>query len=100
MIGHLWCPSCGWFGLRAKRRNRRATELGLVLFHAGLAREARRERFRQTVLRAAANPHPVPPWERRGSMCEDYETEGCSVPWCPTGCYLTPTGHHHTVVPA
>ncbi|MCT7373381.1 hypothetical protein [Mycolicibacterium llatzerense] len=97
MIGHLWCPSCGWFGRRARRRNRRAAERGLVLFHAALAREARRDRVRTAVLRAAAHPHPIPPWERRGSMCEDYEDRGCSVPWCPTGCYLTPTGHHAEV---
>ncbi len=66
MIGHAWCPSCGWFGMRARRRNRRAHETGLVLFHAGLARDARRERFRQIVLRSVE--HPIPPWERRGSM--------------------------------
>ncbi len=91
MIGHLWCPSCGLFGLRARRRNRRAEEAGLVMFHAGLARDARRERFRRVVLHAMANPHPIPREDRQGSMCEDYEENGCSVPWCPTGCYLTPT---------
>lgn len=33
-------------------------------------------------------PHPVPRVDRQGTICEDYETDGCSVPFCPTGCYL------------
>ena len=96
MMGQGWCPSCGWFGMRARRRNRRATELGLVLFHATLAREARAARLAslQSVVRP---PHPVPRDERQGSMCEDYEEDGCPVPWCPGGCYLTPTGRQPAV---
>lgn len=45
MIAHLLaCPACGPFGIRARRRNRRAADIGLINFHAQLAAEVRSER--------------------------------------------------------
>lgn len=32
--------------------------------------------------------HPVTRGQRRGTYCEDYETDGCSVDVCPEGCWL------------
>ena len=40
----LTCPACGPFGIRARRRNRRAADAGLVRFWAQLADEVRAER--------------------------------------------------------
>ncbi len=40
----LCCPACGPFGIRARRRNRRAADAGLVRFWAQLADEVRAER--------------------------------------------------------
>lgn len=33
-------------------------------------------------------PHPVPREDRAGTICEDYELNGCSVDGCPERCYL------------
>ncbi|MGW4097103.1 hypothetical protein [Mycobacterium sp. NPDC004974] len=45
MIAHLLtCPACGLFGIRGRRRNRRAEDAALVRFHAQLAAEVRAER--------------------------------------------------------
>lgn len=33
-------------------------------------------------------PHPVPRYERRGSMCEEYEEYGCAITTCPETCWL------------
>lgn len=33
-------------------------------------------------------PHPVPREDRQGTICEDYELNGCSVDGCPERCYL------------
>ncbi|AHJ86364.1 hypothetical protein 32HC_86 [Mycobacterium phage 32HC] len=35
-------------------------------------------------------PHPVPREQRIGTHCEQYEEHGCSVEYCPLGCYLAP----------
>lgn len=32
-------------------------------------------------------PHPVSREDRRGTYCEDYEIDGCSVDVCPEGCW-------------
>lgn len=40
----LCCPACGPFGIRARRRNRRAADAALVRFWAQLAAEVRAER--------------------------------------------------------
>lgn len=46
MIAHLLgCPACGPFGLRKRRRDRRAADQALILFHAWLAAEVRTERL-------------------------------------------------------
>lgn len=33
-------------------------------------------------------PHPVSREDRQGTICEDYELNGCSVDGCPERCYL------------
>lgn len=38
-------------------------------------------------------PHPVPREDRGGTICEDYEYNGCSVDGCPEGCYVWLTEH-------
>ncbi|ORA24876.1 hypothetical protein [Mycobacterium aquaticum] len=43
-LDHLWCPACGWFGRRKRRRARDAADAALVAFHARLAAEVRAER--------------------------------------------------------
>ena len=49
----LTCPACGPFGIRARRRNRRAADAALVRFHSQLAAEVRAERA------AARYRHPA-----------------------------------------
>ena len=39
----LTCPACGPFGVRGRRRNRRAEDAALIRFHAQLAAETRRQ---------------------------------------------------------
>ena len=61
----LCCPACGPFGIRARRRNRRAADAALVRFHAQLAAEVRAERAaaRREKLRALfVVATPVDPW--------------------------------------
>lgn len=44
-LAHLLrCPACGPFGIRGRRRNRRAADAALVRFFAQLAAEIRAER--------------------------------------------------------
>ncbi|MDM2446197.1 hypothetical protein PP556_14380 [Mycobacteroides abscessus] len=45
----LSCPACGPFGIRARRRNRRAADAALVRFWAQLAAEVRAERAKPRV---------------------------------------------------
>ena len=40
----LTCPACGPFGVRGRRRNRRASDAALVRFFAQLVAEVRAER--------------------------------------------------------
>lgn len=51
----LCCPACGPFGIRARRRNRRAADAALVRFWAQLAAEVRAERRQPTVTFYDAN---------------------------------------------
>lgn len=44
MIGHIWCPACGWFGRAKRRRDRQADDTALILFFDKLAAEVRAER--------------------------------------------------------
>ena len=45
MIAHLLaCPACGPFGIRGRRRNRRAADADHMRWSAQLAREVRAER--------------------------------------------------------
>lgn len=43
----LSCPSCGPFGVRGRRRNRRASDAAHIRFFAQLAAEIRAERAHQ-----------------------------------------------------
>lgn len=45
----LCCPACGPFGIRARRRNRRAADAALVRFWAQIAAEIRAERAKPRV---------------------------------------------------
>ncbi|AGU92095.1 hypothetical protein BANE1_90 [Mycobacterium phage Bane1] len=67
----VWCPSCGWFGRKARRRNRAADAAGHMRWAAQIAREIRQERrdkvFRETdgglfARMVELGPDPVP-WE-------------------------------------
>ena len=40
----IWCPSCGWFGRKARRRNRAADTASHIRWAAQLACDIRRER--------------------------------------------------------
>lgn len=51
-MSHIWCPACGWFGLRARRRNAEAADTALVLFHSQLAAQARARRRQQAAAKA------------------------------------------------
>lgn len=61
----LCCPACGPFGIRARRRNRRAADAALVRFWAQLAAEVRAERrqpratFYDSRFRRVAGPMPA-----------------------------------------
>ncbi|AOT27315.1 hypothetical protein KNT58_gp91 [Mycobacterium phage Fortunato] len=41
------CPSCGWFGRKARRRNRAATDAGHIRWAAQLAQQTRQDRKRE-----------------------------------------------------
>lgn len=53
MIAHIWCPACGLFGLRKRRRARQAADAALIAFHAQLAADVRAERIRNRAEHAA-----------------------------------------------
>lgn len=42
---HIYCRSCGWWGLAKRRRDRCAADAALVAFHARLAAETRQARL-------------------------------------------------------
>ncbi|AER49405.1 hypothetical protein STINGER_91 [Mycobacterium phage Stinger] len=65
----LWCPACGWFGRKARRRNRAADAAAHIRWAAQIARDIRRERaekvFRETdsglfAAMVEHGPDPVP----------------------------------------
>lgn len=43
-LSHIWCPACGWFGRRARRRAERVADENLIRFHAALAAATINER--------------------------------------------------------
>lgn len=68
----LFCPSCGFLGHKARRRNRAADDAGHIRWAAQIAREIRQERrdkvFRETdgglfARMVELGPDPVP-WEQ------------------------------------
>lgn len=67
----LWCPACGWFGRKARRRNRAADAASHIRWAAQIARDIRHERrdkvYRETdgglfARMVEHGPDPVP-WE-------------------------------------
>lgn len=52
---HWWCPACGWFGRRARKRARRADDTAHILWARQLANETRARRVGPDGLIAATD---------------------------------------------
>lgn len=58
-MNHIHCPACGWFGRKARRRARDKADAALIRFHANLARETRRARYRRMLAVSPATAEAI-----------------------------------------
>lgn len=90
---HIWCPACGWFGRKARRRNADAEAQAHITWASMLARESRSRRSDADEPVAVAEcrtiRHPYPALTLHSHVAD--------VP-CDDSCSTSPAGYSETVI--